>query len=425
MRPLLRLVTALAAVASVGLGAGAVASAHDPGSSAVLIDISNDAVTAEVQLPIDRLGLAVELPLTSVATPLAEYGTELGRYIGDNIVVTGADGAVWGLVVGELSIESVDDVDHVVTTIALSPPGAVSAFTLDYSVILERIVTHKVVVAVGNDGSDRSVVGTIDHAQTSLWIDASAAPGGTRAMVELGFDHVLDGADHLLFLMVLLLPAPLLVGDDRRWSTRGAARTSARRVVFVATAFTIGHSCTLVLSARGWVTAPSDPVEVLVAVSIAAGALHALRPIVRQGEAIIGAVFGLVHGLAFARILDELGLGANSWRALVGFNVGVELAQLLVIAVVFPLIYLVSGTPRAAGARRVTAVISLIAAAGWIVERLDIVANPFAIVERTAMDNLGLIAVLIVAGTVVLLRVQSSSPDTAESREPVSTASGR
>jgi hypothetical protein len=90
--------------------------------------------------------------------------------------------------------------------------------------------------------------------------------------------HIAEGTDHMLFLLVLLLPAPLLVARAE-WGTPVGVRQSLLRIFGIVTAFTIGHSLTLSLAALGAVTVPSHPVEVLIAVSILVSAVHAFRPI--------------------------------------------------------------------------------------------------------------------------------------------------
>ena len=198
---------------------------------------------------------------------------------------------------------------------------------------------------------------------------------------------MLEGADHLLFLVTLLLVAPLVVPAGR-WLRGDGATSALRKVVAIVTAFTVGHSLTLMASALSWVSAPRGPVEVLIAASVAVSALHALRPLARRGEVVIAAGFGLVHGLAFAGILAELGLaGSTSVPALLAFNVGVELAQLVTVALVFPSLYLISRTPWYPAVRVLGASLAVIAATGWALERLGVLDNPLAPVEDALIGH--------------------------------------
>lgn len=135
---------------------------------------------------------------------------------------------------------------------------------------------------------------------------------GLPSLFRLDMRHIAEGTDHLLFLLVLLLPAPLMVAGSR-WAGIAGVRSSVFRILSIVTSFTIGHSITLALAAFGLVRVPSRPIEVLIAVSILLSAIHALRSIFPGKEAGIAAFFGLIHGLAFASTLSELGL--ERWGA--------------------------------------------------------------------------------------------------------------
>jgi len=163
---------------------------------------------------------------------------------------------------------------------------------------------------------------------------------------------------------------------------------TVRRVLGVVSAFTLGHSLTLIASALGWVAVPSAPVEVLIAVSVGVAAVHAMRPLAPRGEVLIAGGFGLVHGLAFAGILAELGLqGSTSVLALLAFNLGVELAQLLTVALVFPSLYLVSRTRFYPPLRLAGAGIALTAATSWALDRLGLINDPLAGAEEAVIAH--------------------------------------
>jgi hypothetical protein len=155
-----------------------------------------------------------------------------------------------------------------------------------------------------------------------------AAPAGTAAIawsyLVLGVEHILGGLDHLLFVLALLL------------IVRGVGR-----IVATVTAFTAAHSLTLVAASLGWVYLPGPPVEAIIALSIvfvASEVVHGLqgRPgLAAHAPWVVAFSFGLLHGLGFAGALAEVGLPANAIPvALITFNVGVEIGQLLFIFVV-------------------------------------------------------------------------------------------
>jgi hypothetical protein len=199
---------------------------------------------------------------------------------------------------------------------------------------------------------------------------------GFASIFDLGMRHIARGTDHLLFLLVLLLPAPLIASGSR-WTGLAGGRRSLVRILKIVTAFTIGHSITLALAALGLVRVPARPIEVLIAVSILVSAIHALRPLLPGKEAGIAAAFGLIHGLAFAATLGELGLGR--WERVAGilaFNLGIETMQLVVVAVALPSLILMSRTRAYRYLRIGGAVFAGVASVGWIAERLFGVPNP-------------------------------------------------
>ena len=146
----------------------------------------------------------------------------------------------------------------------------------------------------------------------------------------------------------------------------------------VVTAFAVGHSITLALGALGYVAVPTRVVESLIALSILVSGVHAVRPLARGGEVWIAGGFGLMHGLAFAALLGGLDLGRGSLvTALLGFNLGIELTQLLVVALVMPSLAVLSRTRLYPAVRIVLAGSGCVLAAFWLAERTTLIsANP-------------------------------------------------
>jgi hypothetical protein len=224
-------------------------------------------------------------------------------------------------------------------------------------------------------------------------------------LFRLGLHHIAEGTDHLLFLLVLLLPAPLLT-SSARWGPAAGVRRTLWRVLGIVTAFTIGHSLTLALSVLAGVSVPARPVEVLIAMSILVSAVHAGRPLFPGREPWVAGAFGLVHGLAFAATLDRLGLGA--WERVAGtlaFNAGIEAMQLLVVAAVLPTLVLLAPTRGYAWIRNGGALFAAAAALGWLVERLFDVSTPVdAIVHVLARQAPLLAAAGLVVGLLLRMR---------------------
>ncbi|WP_133879845.1 HupE/UreJ family protein [Panacagrimonas perspica] len=159
------------------------------------------------------------------------------------------------------------------------------------------------------------------------------------AYVRDGVWHIWIGYDHILFLLSLLLPSVLL-RKAGNWQAVDSLRESIVDVLKIVTAFTFAHSITLSLATFQVVSLPSRWVESSIAASVIVAALNNLRPIFPGRRWTAAFFFGLIHGLGFANVLSALGLPqAARLSSLVGFNVGVELGQLAVVAIFLPLAY--------------------------------------------------------------------------------------
>src|SRR5687768_1994143 len=191
------------------------------------------------------------------------------------------------------------------------------------------------------DGQNRVFTLTSGQPDVQLYGSAEDKRGMgeiASAYVVLGVEHILGGFDHLMFVLALLF----LVSFNRR-------------LVLTITAFTLAHSLTLALSALGLLTLRSPPVEATIALSImlvAGEALHKEQTLSRRWPAVVAFLFGLVHGLGFAGALADIGLPQNHlFVALLTFNVGVELGQLLVVGIAYVLYRAFAARPKFVAAR--------------------------------------------------------------------------
>lgn len=360
-----------------------VAGAHPMPTSAIVLDAGPGEVGGKIVLPLDRLAVALDRPLARTHAT-GRLRAWLERYAQSHIRATGSDGRPWSVSVGGARI----DRNHLVMALTLTPPdGKVTDFDLHYDVIIDRLVTHRAIATIRTRPEP---LGVFDWRTTSLRVDADEGSWlrGVSETVRLGVQHTGEGADHLLFLLMLLIPAPL-VSRGGRWRPGGDGRRSAIRVVHVVTAFATGHSITLALAALGVIQVPARFVESLIALSILVSAVHALRPLVPRGEPVIAAGFGLVHGLAFATLLGDMGLsGAGLASSLLGFNLGIELTQLLVVALVMPSLYVLSQTRAYTALRTALAVLGLVLSAAWLLERTTLLgSDPLAAVSTAAVEH--------------------------------------
>jgi hypothetical protein len=374
---------------------GAPAWAHVLPTTKVVLDVRPDRIDAALRIPLDDLQTASGIDLgAQPAAGLAAQESGLLDYLRAHVQARSADGA-WTVTVDDLAVADTEQLGTgpftVLTAEAhLTPPSAadVRSFELDYDVVIHQVITHTVIVSARQDwsggqlGATRSI-GTIqldpvtgEVPPLDVDLGSGSAWRGFTAMVSLGIAHIREGTDHQLFLLTLLLPAPLLVAR-RRWATAAPPRQAVRRIAAITGSFTIGHSVTLALGAMG-LPVPQHAVEALIAVSILVAAAHAIRPIFPGREALIAAGFGLVHGMAFSATLAELDLsGGQLALSLLGFNVGIELMQLAVVALVLPPLCVLARTRAYRSLRVIAAGLTGVAAAGWLAARIGF-PNPVA-----------------------------------------------
>jgi hydrogenase/urease accessory protein HupE len=210
------------------------------------------------------------------------------------------------------------------------------------------------------DGQTRVFTLTTRQPEVHLYGSADDKRGMgeiASAYAILGVEHILSGFDHLMFVLSLLF----LVGFNKR-------------LVYTISAFTLAHSLTLALSSLGLLTLRPPPVEATIALSImlvAAEALHKEQTLSRRWPALVALLFGLVHGLGFAGALSEIGLPQNNlFVALLTFNVGVEVGQLMVVALCYGLYRALASRPFFIAARKLALYAIGGVAAYWSIGRI-------------------------------------------------------
>jgi hypothetical protein len=231
------------------------------------------------------------------------------------------------------------------------PCAANAPLALRYTLMSGLDPTHRLIVNADLPGGEvRASVLAPDAPPLALRTDMStSAAAGTetagqaggwqtfRTFVPEGLHHILTGYDHLAFLLALLLPLSLRYARSAPPAGLGGAATDQRpglrELLWTVTAFTLGHSVTLILASLGLSAVPVW-VEPAISVSIGLSALLNLYPQPWLQPRWLALGFGLIHGLGFANVMKEADLSTAplAW-ALAGFNTGVELGQLACVAV--------------------------------------------------------------------------------------------
>jgi len=230
---------------------------------------------------------------------------------------------------------------------SVSCPGLSSAadvvdadLALRYDLIFAQDSLHRGLLKVdfGDDQTSALLSPERPEVQVSR-ADSSPLKVFARYILE-GVWHIWIGIDHIVFLLSLLVMAPLQSSRQRvvHWQAASQARPVVLDVLAVVTAFTVAHSITLGLTITGWLTPPPDMVEPAIALSVVLAALNNLLGVNALKRWRLAFVFGLVHGFGFASVLLDLGLPTRALlAALGGFNLGVELGQLAIVGVFLPL----------------------------------------------------------------------------------------
>lgn len=297
-------------------------------------------------------GASGETALADAERRLAAGRADVASYLGRRLAVL-VDGVTCAQRITTTGIERRFDQPYARMVLDFDCPGE-GAYEIRYSVLAgDMDPGHRNVVRYRlGDESGRYV---FDSAHTTLSVGEGSAPRQSARFTALGFEHILGGLDHLLFLVALVIGA------------RGV-----RDLLGVVTVFTLAHSVTLALAAARLVAVPATIVEPLVALSIAYVAAENL--VGRQDTrfrlaAVFG--FGLLHGLGFAGALDLTDDVTESWVvALLSFTVGIELGQALVVALVFPLVLLSRRFTWSRHAQFAAAAGIALCGLAWFTERL-------------------------------------------------------
>jgi hydrogenase/urease accessory protein HupE len=302
------------------LAAGTVVSAHDPGLSALEIQIVDGRAIATWSAALTDLSAVVGTSEPPSAPSTAEL-------VGRSVHVTLDDRAV------AFTVDRAEEDGNGIRVRLSFSVGGGSRLVVRSDMPRLAPAGHRQLVTVQSGG--RVIASRLlDRGSGELSVDLDRAASGGQAFLPftgLGVHHILSGLDHLLFLGGLLLAA------------RGV-----RELVVALSAFTAAHSLTIAGAALGWVHVTPALVEPLIALSIVyLGAEMLVRP-GRGVRWIVVCAFGLVHGLGFAEALVDAGMGSTAGQMLVSllsFNLGVELGQLLVVATVLPMMWTLRSRP--------------------------------------------------------------------------------
>jgi len=246
------------------------------------------------------------------------------------------------------NIRSVSSDSYLVSPIQVMCESA-GTLGIHYDGIFEHSPTHKLLVNVNLAGQSgvssqsstekTSVTSVLDFDNRSVTYDA-VTTSLTALFISLVYEgvwHIFIGIDHILFLVAALLTVNL-AREKKQWQKEPSASRVVKHTVILVSAFTLAHSITLTATALNFIALDSRLVELGIAISVLLTALNNIYPlIVRLG--IITFAFGLLHGMGFASVFADLNAQSNNLvLSVAAFNIGVEVGQLAIVAVLLPLL---------------------------------------------------------------------------------------
>jgi HupE / UreJ protein len=246
-----------------------------------------------------------------------------------------AAGGPCEMTAGPAAVSQNGGIDYLDLAFAADCPDAAAPLDVRSRLFAEIDPDHRMFLSAITDGRTNTTVLSAASPTARISGDTGGVFGTFAAYVRAGIEHLAGGADHLIFLIVLMLPAVTGATGPRR---------AATAVVTAITGFTLAHALTLTAATLQILRPPSVVIEVLVAMSIVLTAADNIRPFLPGPRAAVAAAFGLIHGFGFATVLGGLNLtGGTLAIALLGFNIGIEAAQIAVVLAVMPALYMLRG----------------------------------------------------------------------------------
>jgi len=350
------------------------AQAHKPSDSYLALRADGDRITGQWDIALRDLEYAIGLDTDGDGAitwgELRAGHAAIESYALTRLKLTQAGRECSKQATGHLVDTHSDGAYAVLAFEAECAAGADAGVEVEYSLFFDLDPTHRGLLRWEAAGRTVTAVLGPDSAKFRPATEAASPLSQFLSYGKEGVWHIWIGIDHVLFVVSLLLPA-VYVPARRGWAPVERFMPAFWDVVKVVTAFTVAHSITLSLAALAIISLPARLTETAIAFSVMLAALNNIWPVVHGRRWIVAFGFGLIHGFGFASVLADLGLPQDALLlALVGFNLGVEAGQLLIVAALVPLAYAVrrSGFYRQVIFVPGSAVIALVAL-GWMIER--------------------------------------------------------
>ncbi len=374
-----------------------IGNSHEPNQSFIYVKVYEETgIEGRFELNVNQLNQALNLNLAKFPQPedIRPYEKRIQEYILENASFSSESGPHKILFTGEITTLGLyygayvqfhfrldnsknlpDEMEVTYSAFIEENPDHRNFLTVEYN-WKAGMINNEAVFAL--DFTEDNVTKTWDLTDRSIW-------KGFVAMVKQGIWHIWIGLDHILFLVAIILPSVVRRREDDQsvsdpnasskfdifgWEPVENFKSAFWYIVKIVTFFTIAHTITLSLASLQIVVLPSRIVETVIAFSIGLAAFHNIRPIFKGRDWVIAFVFGLFHGFGFASVLGDLGFkGEHLTLTLLGFNIGVEIGQLVIIAAIFPILYLFRKSRQYPKFLVGMSVILILMSLNWVLER--------------------------------------------------------
>ena len=351
------------------------AQAHKPSDSYLSLTVHGQQIEGQWDIALRDLDFAISLDGNGDGAltwdEIRARHAAIAAYALQRLQIASDRGACPLQAVEQLIDKHTDGAYNVLRFQATCPGTAPASVTIGYTLFADLDPQHKGLLKINSGGTTQTAIFDPDSPRQTLSLAAPDRLAQFGAYVKHGIWHIWIGYDHILFLLSLLLPAVLLPGLREQQQQQQRLKAAFHDVLKVVTAFTLAHSITLSLASLSLVSLPSRWVESAIAASVILAALNNLLPLFRGKRPVAAFAFGLIHGFGFASVLRDLGLPQGSLLAsLLGFNVGVEIGQLAIVAAFLPVAWLLRKTWLYRQVLTIGSLAIAVVAAVWLVERL-------------------------------------------------------
>ncbi len=327
--------------------------AHSLGQTYLYMSLTETALSARFEVSVkdlnDALGLQLATDGSLELEQVVPYEERIASYLKKNIQIA-LDGKPGTLNYQSTILRSPKLAQYVLSEFRIEAPAGMPEFIdVEYGVMFDVDPKQQGILLIENNWrtgtfeNEASIALTFSANDRKQRLDLSRSTllRGMWSMSILGMHHIIEGIDHVMFLLALLLTS-VVFRTGGRWQGVENFRVAGWNLLKIITLFTLAHTITLSLTTLETLAIHPRVVESVIAGSIVIAALEVFYPIFRSRIGLIVFLFGLFHGAGFASVLLSMNIHSDYLPlTLLGFNLGVELGQIAIVLVFFPLLFLV------------------------------------------------------------------------------------